>query len=312
MDRYKAEEKSQGSWQGAMLSGLASLSEHFDAFIIDMWGVIHNGYILLPGVTNALSKLKSQGKCLIILSNAPRRSHEILSRAYNLGLDTELFDFAMSSGEDVWQHWNRRGQDYDPWYDRLGNHVFLLGKEEKQDSNMPNLLKGIKNISCVDSLDQADVVLNIGPSLGSNILEETNCLLEEALERRLPMICCNPDRYVILGHSRKPCAGLFAESYAERGGDVRWHGKPWPGVYRRCLEWLGQSEPKRLLAIGDSLSTDIAGAYGIGIPSALVTTGIHAKELDVVPGELPQEAHIQELLKNVKAKPDYLLPGLVW
>jgi HAD superfamily hydrolase (TIGR01450 family) len=92
------------------------------------------------------------------------------------------------------------------------------------------------------------------------------------------MVCANPDLVVI--HDGRPalCAGALAEEYERIGGRVRWHGKPHPSVYDSCLGLLGIADRRRLLAIGDSLRTDIAGAAGAGIDSLLVAGGIHAAE----------------------------------
>jgi len=103
-------------------------------------------------------------------------------------------------------------------------------------------------------------------------------VLAEALSRGLPMVCANPDLVVV--HNGKPalCAGALAEEYQRLGGRVRWHGKPYPSVYESCLGLLGIGEKRRILAIGDSLRTDIAGAAGAGIDSLFIAGGIHADE----------------------------------
>ncbi len=75
------------------------------------------------------------------------------------------------------------------------------------------------------------------------------------------------------------CAGSVADRYAEIGGDVRYHGKPHAAIYRTCLELFEGIAPGRILAVGDSLRTDVAGARGAGLGALFVASGIHAGEL---------------------------------
>jgi HAD superfamily hydrolase (TIGR01459 family) len=103
-------------------------------------------------------------------------------------------------------------------------------------------------------------------------------VLRRALACRLPMVCANPDLVVMHGDRLALCAGALAQWYMVEGGRVRWHGKPYPSVYATCLGLLGIPERARLVAIGDSLRTDIAGAAAAGIDSLLVAGGIHAAE----------------------------------
>ena len=96
---------------------------------------------------------------------------------------------------------------------------------------------------------------------------------------RLKMICANPDLEVIRGGRRIICAGALAQRYEELGGDVLYYGKPYPPIYDSCLHLIGDPDPARVLAIGDSLRTDIAGAAGMGMDSILVLGGIHGETL---------------------------------
>src|SRR5205085_5980509 len=121
-------------------------------------------------------------------------------------------------------------------------------------------------------------ILNTGPAEWENTIEDYQPVLHAARERGLPMVCANPDLVVI--HNGKPalCAGALAEEYQRIGGLVRWHGKPHPSVYDSCLDLLGIADRSRILAVGDSLRTDIAGAAAAGIDSLLIAGGIHAAE----------------------------------
>jgi ribonucleotide monophosphatase NagD (HAD superfamily) len=106
------------------------------------------------------------------------------------------------------------------------------------------------------------------------------------------MVCANPDLVVVFGGRRIICAGALAQRYETLGGRVRWHGKPFPSVYETCFAQLGVADRRRILAVGDSLRTDIAGANAAGIDSLLVAGGIHSEEFGLGPGDTPDPARI--------------------
>ena len=127
------------------------------------------------------------------------------------------------------------------------------------------------------------------------------------------MICANPDLWVMRGPARVICAGTLAQRYEALGGEVRYHGKPHPEIYRACFDLLGDIPRNRVLAIGDTLATDVAGARAVGIASALVPGGIHADELGAAGGDGPPPAEaLAVLCAREGARPDYVLAGLRW
>jgi len=96
------------------------------------------------------------------------------------------------------------------------------------------------------------------------------------------------------------------------GGQVRWHGKPYPSVYDTCLATLGIAERQRILAVGDSLRTDIAGARGAGIASVWVAGGIHGEELGLKPGATLDAARIAAALDASGENPLGTIGGFTW
>ena len=126
------------------------------------------------------------------------------------------------------------------------------------------------------------------------------------------MVCANPDREVMVGQRIFQCAGTFAEHYRALGGDVRYHGKPYASVYQRCFELLGLPDRRRILAIGDTLHTDIAGAEAAGIDAALVTGGILQRELGGRWGEPPNQGRLDTLLSGGAPRPAAVLPCFTW
>src|SRR6266403_1275228 len=130
----------------------------------------------------------------------------------------------------------------------------------------------------VTDIEAADFILNTGPWGWEEKAEHYEAVMRAGSARGVPMICANPDLIVHHGGKVAICAGTLAQRYETLGGRVRWHGKPFPSVYHTCFGLLGDVAMDRILAIGDSLRTDIAGANGVGIASVLIAGGIHAEE----------------------------------
>src|SRR5205085_1473463 len=165
-------------------------------------------------------------------------------------------------------------------------------------------------LAFVEIPGEADFILNTGPGGWEDTIEDYAPVLQTAQERDLPMVCANPDLVVI--HNGRPalCAGALAEQYQAIGGRVRWHGKPHPSVYDSCTELLGIADRRRLLAIGDSLRTDIAGAANAGIDSLLIAGGVHAAEF-VIDGRLDLD-RVAEAIRESGASPIGVAERFVW
>jgi HAD superfamily hydrolase (TIGR01459 family) len=258
-----------------LIAGLRALAPRYDGFILDLWGVIHDGIAPIPGAIESLRSLIDAGKRIVLLSNAPRRADDVVRRITTVGVPADIYHHVMSSGEEAWQHLKQRD---DPFYASLGRRCLHLGSERDLE-----IREGL-DLDYVDAAAEADFILNTGPAEWDDRIEDYKPLLREALGRRLPMVCANPDLVVMRGTTLHLCAGALAKWYEEAGGRVRWHGKPYHSVYDSCLRLLGIEDRSRILAIGDSLRTDIAGAAGAGIESLLIAGGIHAEEFGT-PGE---------------------------
>ena len=274
------------------IDDLGDVSSRYDTFIVDLWGVIHDGHTLLPGVWEMLERLQLQEKTVVFLSNAPRRSLALEEQLAVMGLPRALYSCVYSSGEDAFgaliaQH---RGKMCYPLSASL--HGPLL-----QDANA----------QIAQTLEEADFILNTGPI--PLVLEEHDALLKQALALDIPMICVNPDVAVMREGVLSLCAGALAKVYEEMGGQVHYHGKPFPEIYQRLWESLGLPDKARMVAIGDSLTTDIVGAQNFGIDSVLVMTGLEGHALHVHQGSLPPKEKLQALCTQKGAVPTYIAPG---
>jgi HAD superfamily hydrolase (TIGR01459 family) len=280
------------------LPGFASLATSYDGFIIDLWGVIHDGVAPYPGAADVLARLRDLGKPVVLLSNAPRRSAIAAEAMRAMGLADTLYTGIMTSGEATWQALLARD---DPWFAALGQRAFHLGP--RRDAGT---MEGL-NLIIAHTPDQADFVVNTGPDdhLSPTDVSAYQDVLDACREAGLPMICANPDLEVIRGGERVICAGALAARYEAMGGRVRYFGKPDPAIYQPVLAMLG-IDKSRVLAIGDALRTDIAGAAAAGLPSCWVLGGIHGAELG------HEQSRIEAAAADAGLAPKAVIPAFIW
>ncbi len=269
------------------IQNIDSLIPNYDLFLLDLWGVIHDGSHLYPGVGEALMALKEAGKTIIFISNAPRRAHRVKAVLSGFGIAEGDYVDAVSSGEVGYQ-WLAAGKA--PW----GKRYYYIGPGKDAD-----VLDGL-DFARVDDVKQADFVLNVGFGSEEQTTEDFSMLLRAARSIGLPMLCLNPDLEVVkITGERHPCAGIIGRHYEQMGGAVTWFGKPYSEIYDFCLR--GQEVAKsRILAVGDSLETDIPGGQNYGIDTLLVTGGILKHK---------QEREVQEMCMQLGLRPTYVTGG---
>lgn len=286
-----------------ILDGLSAVADRYDAFILDLWGVLHDGVRPYPGVVDALRRLKRTGKHLVVLSNAPRRAAPVARRMQEIGIAADLYDVLHSSGEETWRLLKERT---DPTFARLGRRFFPLMPERDR-----GLVDGL-DLDMAPTPAAAEFVLATGLDDAGETVADYEPSLSAAARLGRPMVCANPDLEVVRDGVRELCAGALAQRYEALDGPVHYVGKPHAAVYRRCFERLAGIAPARILAVGDSLRTDVAGARGVGIDSLLVTGGIHAEELAGAGGSHPDPARLAAACTAAGVFPTYAIPGFVW
>jgi HAD superfamily hydrolase (TIGR01459 family) len=283
--------------------GLAEIADRFDAAIVDLWGVLHDGIAAYPHAIEALAALRHAGKAVCLLSNAPRRVGEVAAKLDRLGIGRTLYDHLLTSGEATWTALATRG---DAAHAALGTRCFPISA-----ASDAGIFDGL-GLSLVDTPEAATFVLVTGAESEEATLAEFEPVLARCAAAGLPLVCANPDLVVTVGEKLCLCAGLLARHYETLGGRVLYHGKPHAPVYRECLMRLGEPEPARVLGIGDSLRTDVAGARGAGIGAVLIAGGIHREELGLAWGEAPSPAAVAALLADAAVRPDWVLPVFRW
>jgi HAD superfamily hydrolase (TIGR01459 family) len=286
-----------------LIGGLAALAPRYDGFILDLWGVVHNGIAPLSGALECMASLKAAGKRIALLSNAPRRADDVAERITAIGVPPELYHHVMSSGEEAWQRLHRRDDEF---YAALGRRCLHIGSERDT-----GIREGL-DLEFVETAEEAEFILNTGPAGWEDRIEDYAPLLRRALTCALPMVCANPDLVVMHGDNLALCAGALAQWYEEAGGRVRWHGKPFGSIYNTCLELLGIEDRSRVLAVGDSLRTDIAGAAGAGLDSVLIAGGVHAEEFGVIGNQPPDIERIAAALRAGSYSPVGVARSFYW
>ncbi len=284
-----------------IIKGLSEVADGFDGFILDLWGVIHDGVEAYAGARDTLVALRAAGKKTLLLSNAPRRADALVEQLARMGIGRELYDHVLSSGEAVHMELARRT---DPFYAALGRQLYHMGPERDE-----NVFAGLDLVP-VD-IGHADFILNTGPWDLDETVEDYVPKMEQALARKLPMICANPDHVVMRQGKPVVCAGALAERYARMGGVVSMRGKPDPAIYDNALELLGLARD-RVVAVGDALHTDVKGANGAGLRAVFVTQGIHAAELGIRPGDEPDADTLRQVVSRHGERPMAAIATFRW
>ena len=283
-----------------IITGIKEIADQYDAFLLDLWGTIHDGTHLYPGVVTCLEQLKERGKSICLLSNVPRRCTSVIERLKEMGLSRDAYDHIVTSGEAVYQVLMDRP---DEWYRRLGQRFYHLGPERDRDlfteHHIPSLIE-------VKTLAQAEFILNTGPLEYDDSLEDYERTLQDAIDLKLPMVCANPDLIVLVNEQDVICAGTLAQHYEQLGGYVMYHGKPYTSIYDQCFMQIGPMTRSRTIAIGDTLRTDIRGAHEAGLASCFVPRGIHRK------GFNSKTSDLDDFILTLEWVPTYLIEDLIW
>ena len=275
---------------------LRDLVDGKEVVLSDIWGVVHNGLESFPEACDALHTYRKQGGTVILITNAPRPADSVQRQLRKLGVADETYDAIVSSG-DLTRLFVA---------DHPGKKMFWLGPE--RDSSIHRGLDAV-----IAPLEQADYIICTGLfDDETETAEDYRAMMLQARERKLTLICANPDIVVERGDRLIYCAGAIAELYRERGGEVIFYGKPHRPIYERAMALAAErsghkAQLNRVLAIGDSVRTDLTGAHGFGIDCLFVTRGIHSEEFEGIDQLDP--ASVKELFGH---PPRALMRELRW
>ena len=246
------------------LDHIKTIIDQYDLYFIDLWGVIHNGVKLFDNAINVISKLKELEKKIVLISNAPRTNSSVKIFLEKLNFNCHIIDLLVTSG-DLTQKYILNNQD---------KTFFHLGPKKDHD-----LFFEIKNLS--NKVEESDEIICTGliHEIGENIGDYEN-FFNKCIDLKVKFICANPDEVVSRGNQIEFCAGALAKYYKKLGGQVRYFGKPYIEIYEEAHALIQKEtgnvfSKDKILAIGDNLKTDIAGAQNYEIDSVLILNGIY-------------------------------------
>ena len=283
----------------AFSSHFATLAPSYDVLLSDVWGVVHNGVAATTNACGALRQFRERGGTVVLITNAPRPGDFVQKFIDNLKVPRDSYDAIVSSG-DVTRALVR---------ERAGQRVAHIGPER----DLP-IFDGLG--AALGPIETADYVVCSG--LYDDTKEgpdDYDDVIAAMLARKLPMICANPDIVVERGDHLVYCAGAIADRYAARGGDVIYAGKPYRPIYDQAMAAAHKvrgrdSAHARVLAIGDSVRTDLKGAVAFGIDCLFVTAGIHAEELGG--RDNPDTSALSAMFKDAQVAPKFVMRQLMW
>jgi HAD superfamily hydrolase (TIGR01459 family) len=283
-----------------ILARAGELLSRYDVLFCDVWGVLHDGHRAFKDACQALLRFRKRGGTVILVSNAPVPGERIAAMLDQRAVPREAWDDIVASGEIALRHIAERG------YTRL----FCIGPADRDAATFERLS------ARSTPLEEAQAILCTG--LNDDTTEtpgDYRELLQRARALRLPFVCANPDLVVDVGGRQFICAGALADLYERMDGEVFWAGKPHANAYdaaQSAAEAVRHApiDRRRILAIGDSLRTDLKGAEAAGIDAIFIASGIHRDET-MGSGEL-SPANLEILFAPPAPRALAVLGKLVW
>ena len=265
------------------LNHLSEILNSYDTYIIDLWGVMHNGISLNSKAVEVIENLNKNSKKIVFLSNAPRPSSKVVDFLKKMKMDEKFLTKVVTSGEAAMQavHNYKFGKKFYHLGPARDNSIF-----EKVQENKTTLEK-CDFILCTGFFDKQE-----------DDLEYYKILLKDYTNKKL--MCTNPDLVVHRGNIEELCAGSIAKIFESIGGEVIYYGKPYAEVYKMCF-----NQGEKALAIGDNLRTDIKGANNLNIDSLFIHGGVHRNEFKT-------EKELSTLLRKYEVQINYFQKELKW
>ena len=286
-----------------IIQSLSEISDRYEALFVDLWGCVHNGITPFPGAVAALRAYRANGGKVVLLTNSPRARDRVEKQLAQIGVPSDCWDTITTSGDSA-RAAMFRGV--------VGEKVYFIGHEGDRRIFEPmSIVENPVTVIPVP-LDQAEGIVCAGPFDPTADPDTMRPDFLYAKQKGLKLLCANPDIMVDRGDHREWCAGALARLYTEMGGTSLYFGKPHPPIYdlaRRRLTALGKDiDSSAILAIGDGILTDIAGAMGEDIDSLFISGGLAAAETKT--SDQPDESALRSYLEREKYAPSYTIGHL--
>lgn len=286
--------------------GISDISDSYSGFIIDQWGVLHDGNAAYDGVVDCLKELQGRGKYVIILSNSGKRAEQNRERMREIGIAPNLYNEIITSGEVTWQ--GLHAQD-DGFFKGIGKRGLIISRGDDR-----SIVDGL-DIDVVETAKDADFMIISGVDAPEKTLEDYEPILRDAARYRLKAICANPDSLGVMGKHNVMGPGTLAARYKDFGGVVHYIGKPHQPIFQHCIRILQQQNiyPGETVVIGDTMAHDILGGSLVHVDTCLVKQGLHSQKFKtaLTPAEVDKALDLLVRQYN-NIRPKYLVDSLVW
>jgi HAD superfamily hydrolase (TIGR01459 family) len=281
--------------------GLSDVADLYDALLCDVWGVIHNGREAFPAACEALAWFQRERGPVVLISNSPRPADDVVSQLRGLGVPDSAWAGFVTSGDATRLEISARAPG-PAWAIGPARDLSLYAGTGVQFAETP---EQAAFVSCTGLFDDA-----------IETPEDYRSRLEVCARRDLVMICANPDKIVQRGDTIIYCGGALADLYVELGGAVIMSGKPYEPIYDMARVQVNRLVGRdvatsKILAIGDGMPTDVAGANNQGLPLMFIAGGIHASDILNLKGEIDPE-RLAALFAREDARADYAMADLRW
>lgn len=275
-----------------VIQSIDPLIEKYQLLLVDQFGVLHDGATIYPGVIEALERIRDSGTRIVIISNSGKRAVVNEARLSDMGIERKYYSSLVTSGEVAFSELKNQ---IDTGLLRPGAQCFLFANDGDLSA-----VSGL-DLTITPRIESADYIV-LGGILGKiSDLDYYAKLFQQPLARGVPMVCTNPDKWVLSSGTKVMGAGRVAEYYESAGGRVQWIGKPYAPIYQWILANESMADKtEQVVCIGDSIEHDIAGGQAQQLATALVQTGIHTNA---------GNDELASAYKTHNAQPDYLLPG---
>jgi HAD superfamily hydrolase (TIGR01459 family) len=286
-----------------IIDSLADIANRYDVLLVDLWGCVHNGVTAYDEAVAALKGFRKGGGTVVLLTNAPRSRHEVAKQLTRLNVPDDCHDSIATSGDSARAAMFRGA---------VGEKIWFMGERHDESFFAPmELIDDPVDIQRVE-LEDAEGIVCCGPFDPHADPAVNRPQFLYAKQKGLKLLCANPDIVVDRGDRREWCAGALARLYTEMGGESLYFGKPHPPIYdlaRRRLAALDiDTDPTRILAIGDGVHTDIDGAMGEDIDSLFISGGLAAAETKT--SHQPDPDALNAYLAKENASPTYTIGQL--
>lgn len=286
--------------------GISDISDSYSGFIIDQWGVLHNGETVYEDVIECLKELKARKKYVIILSNSGKRAEENKERLKKLGIGPSLYSTIVTSGEMTWQGLEHQNEGV---FKDIGTKCYLISRGGDR-----SIIKDSK-VELVDDIAKADFLLISGLDSPDKTLEDYEPVLKHAVRKQMKCLCANPDMRGVMGGMTIMGPGTLAQRFQDFGGVVHYIGKPHQPIFQHCIKLLQDQEiyPGETVVIGDTMGHDILGGALANMDTCLVKTGLHEPVFrkTTEPGEVNAALNLLAGQFN-NIRPKYLVDSLKW